>query len=167
VTGNGTKPEKQDAPKPPDKTRRAAVIATVGTVAILGVAYFIAAVVVPVWQARQVVDEFHLLYYTRSALGATIPGRYADRKKEIAELGGPRQAARKLRLYLSLPRSIAPHRRAVVDLLSHCGPSAIPALRKVLNDPDESVRQAARDALKKIRGSEEPPPDAPAARAAP
>ena len=47
----------QASPKPPDRSRRAVILATVGIVVIIGVAVFYVAVVAPILKTRAAVES--------------------------------------------------------------------------------------------------------------
>ncbi len=65
----------------------------------------------------------------------------------LEQLGGAEPALRHLRLYLAMPRWIAPHRAEAVGLLGSCGPGARGRLLAALAEPDGRVRAAAASAL--------------------
>jgi len=127
-------------PKPPDRSRRAAILATVGIVVIMGLAVFVVVWVVPFLQTRAVVQEFQ-----SSCL-------YPDAKPWIRKLGGPEEASRRLRAYLRLPKAVAPHRIAALTMYWQCGARTAREFERLLGDDDRYVRQLAAAALKKIRG---------------
>jgi HEAT repeat protein len=70
----------------------------------------------------------------KSSPDVVVWGRRVER--EIAELGGPEACVRGIRLYLMLPRGVAPHRRQAIDVLGMCGPAAGPTLLGMLSDED-------------------------------
>ena len=70
-----------DTPKPPDRSRRAVILATVGIVVILGVAVFYVAVIAPFLKTRAVVREPPFALVTSNC---------------IERLGGERAALRRL-----------------------------------------------------------------------
>jgi hypothetical protein len=86
--------------------------------------------------------------------------------KQVLELGGPAQAIARLQLYIKLPTRLAPDkdkswyiRSLAADTLGWIGPAAheaLPALSEAMKDENEVVRNAAAEALKKIR-AEQPP----------
>ena len=95
-------------------------------------------VVAPVLQAREAVRR-----WAGGTGGSWVP-------VEIERLGGPDRAARSLSLYLRLPVRWAPMRGDAVVMLGACAKdtdSALPALERLLGDPDASIRQAAAEAL--------------------
>ncbi len=189
---------------PPLRTWRPMAAWTGAILLILGLAWFVGAVVVPVWQTRRVV----LAVYAEEPVGFSMMSRHAQeecRKKAIATLGGPERAATRLKHFLMLPEWANPKRSdtmpplaifdigprgEALELLGHCGRSgaivlagildgndttlcplaalelgeigpeaevAAPALIRKLGDNAESVRSAAAEALKKIRGEEAKP----------
>ena len=115
--------------------------------AALGLAWFVGAVVVPVFEVRAVVREWHT--------GGYHP-MYNDKlfATDIKGLGGPQAGVRKLSLYLLVPESLAPHKEFVVSVLGECGEPAIPKLEKLLKHKNPSIRQAALRALEKVRCAE-------------
>jgi hypothetical protein len=127
------------------------ILWTAGILLALGLAWFVGAVAVPVFEVRAVVRE----WYT----GGYHP-MYKDTffAKDIKGLGGPRAAARKLSLYLHAPESLAPRKEFVVSVLGECGEPAVPELERLLQHRNPSIRQAAARALEKmkIRGGEPP-----------
>ena len=166
--------------QPPLRTWRPIALWTAGILLALGLAWFVGAVVVPVWQTRAAVTRC----YDRRALLARA---LVD---EVDVLGGPDEATQKLGLYLRVPDPLAPHRMIATRMLGECGRCAVPALKSLLDDEDKTVRywaawelgnvgtaaedtapaltraladadgdvrQAAADALKKIRGDEAKP----------
>jgi hypothetical protein len=108
---------------------------TAAILAALALAWFIGAVVVPVWQTRKVVTTYA---HDRNYQAASV---------YIARLGGNRQAARRLRGYLHLPRWVAGERLDAVSLLGCCGEEAAPGLVEMLRDQEMLVRWWATIAL--------------------
>jgi len=144
-----------DQPAPPVRTWRPMALWTAALLLVLGLIWFVAAVAVPVWQTRKVVDD-----YCRKTFGNTQPGTppapgYYE-MQVIEVLGGRAQSARRIDLYLRLPAKSPAHVHSAVYLLGWCGRNAIPVLERILENRDPSVRIAAAEALKKIKG-EEPP----------
>lgn len=130
------------------------VLWTAGILLALGLAWFVGAVVVPVWQVRSKMG--HVQWFVSGPVTKVAGG-----EEIVADLGGQETAARKLTLYLCMPRAVAPNKHYAVVLLRDIGPiakSAIPALEPLLKDADESMRFAAAEALKKIRSEEETKP---------
>jgi hypothetical protein len=65
----------------------------------------------------------------RSVLAAVFEAPAEPAFEEAIErLGGPRAAARKLRIYLSLPGWAAPNKACATRALGHCGPHGAPIL---------------------------------------
>jgi len=120
---------------PPDRTRRAAIFATVGIVAILGLALFFAAVVAPLWQTHKAVREVYFL------LDADWGRRSeADVAKALLDrLGGPERAVDRLIAYRRLPDWMKPDHAGATYLLGWCGPRAVPALLDTLKDDDPNI----------------------------
>ena len=61
----------------------------------------------------------------------------------VQQLGGGTQAVGKLRLYLSMPDSVAAHKGVAVRLLAGCGSSAGPVLNELLDHRSSSIRALA------------------------
>jgi len=136
-------------PTPPDRTRRAVVIATVGIVVILGLAVFYVAVVAPLRATHAVVRDFAptgrrwIADIEFSALSET------DRTA-VVSLGGPEHATRQLACYFRLPRWAGAHRLKTVYLLGCCGSRAVPVLGQALGHTDAELRSAAAWALGEV-----------------
>ncbi len=113
----------EQPPKSP-RTWRPMALWIAGILLALGLAWFIGAVVVPVWQVRSVLKRGPI-------------GHICD--KPIGALGGPDRAARKLDLYLRMPHWLASERKTAVAILGHCGSGRVPALSRVLRDQREAV----------------------------
>ena len=71
----------------------------------------------------------------------------AFNSQAVTELGGPRKALARLRLYLRMPRWVAPDQDTAIGLLAYCGQPALPVLRNLLADEAWVVRISAIDAL--------------------
>jgi hypothetical protein len=130
-----------DAPAPPDRTRRAVILATVGIVVILGLAVFIAIVVVPVWEVRKL-------------MGQMEDGIPSDPSAEIRSLGSKEQAVAKFKVYLACPAWIATRKERVLTIMGHCGEAASPVLLRMLRSNDWQLRAAAAFALGRIESRE-------------
>jgi len=130
---------------PPDRSRRAAIFATLGIVVILGLAVFLIAVL-PLWQTHREVR--------RSAGSAVFATAFKEAlaHKAIARLGGPERAMNRLMAYLRLPDWIKPDRAGATLLLGWCGPRAMPVLLQTFNDPNAntSLLLSAIEALGRI-----------------
>ena len=125
---------------PPDKTRRAVILATVGIVVILGLAMFYVAVVAPLRETHKVVQSSNPRYASASL----------TRDQAIERFDGPERGARRLVTYLRLPRWMEADRCGAVYLLGRCGVRAVPALVRILRDTDDEVRAWAAEALGEI-----------------
>jgi hypothetical protein len=88
----GDMPETGDQPNPPKPVRtwRPMVAWTLGILAALGLAWFVGAVAVPVWTTKAIVTA----YATQEI----------DEPTAIERLGGQEAAARRLALYLRMPK---------------------------------------------------------------
>lgn len=108
----------------PGPSRKAIVGWGVGMFLVLGLAWFVGGVVVPVRRTADVLRERDAARsITREQTAA-----FLDR------LGGPGPARKRLELYLRLPPGVARHRRQAVLLLRDCGLSA--------HSPREQMEQA-------------------------
>jgi len=115
------------APTPPDRTRRAAILATVGIVVILGLAVFVTAYAASVFRTQEVVQA-----YAMDKL---------EWSEAITALGGPEQAVGKLSLYFRamdwLPRKQGrplpwDEAEAIRSLLVLCGEPSVPVFTRWL-----------------------------------
>jgi len=104
-----------------------------GQLLALGLIWFIAAVVVPVWQVRQVVKGLPEDYRVESA---------ATCAQAVERLGGKDAAARKLAIYLRMPERIAPFRGEAVFVLAATGEAGIPAMIRNIGHPSMEVSSA-------------------------
>jgi HEAT repeat protein len=123
----------EQPPAKPGPSRKAIIGWTVVMLAVLGLAWFVGAIVVPVWQVRSVVAYFET---------------WGDVDEEaFKELGDHATAARKTYFYIRVSgrsESLAPYRSNAIAVLSLCERSAVPYLVELLRDPDvETRRQAA------------------------
>lgn len=117
---------------------------------VLSLAWFVGAVVVPVWQVKSGIAR---VGWVMSGPVTHIPGG----KELIAELGGSASASTKLELYLRMPKMLASERLEAIEVLAEIDPpakGAIPILERLLKDEDELVSMAAASTLKKIRDEE-------------
>jgi len=133
-------------------SRKAIIGWTAFMLAGLALAYFIGAVVAPVWktratirQAREDRDPDARGDFLRTVLPG-CPGAEA----RVSDLGGQERALDCLRLYLRLPTPIAPDKCYAVLLLGHCGDSAVPLLSELLHDQKAQVRNCATAALWRV-----------------
>ena len=118
---------------------------TVGILLAAGLAWFAGAVVMPVWQTKRVVYRYNHTIADVNPLDA------------VDELGGPRKAARRLGLFVRMPRWITGpddpgsadggDRLVAINLLGFCGKVAVPALIKELHSPSPMCRAHAARSL--------------------
>jgi HEAT repeats len=78
-----------------------------------------------------------------------------DSDKVVSQLGGPSEARRQLLVYISQPEWCASARTMAVYALVGCGEEATPDLKRLCQHKDKYVRQAAAEALKKIKAKQE------------
>ncbi len=116
-------------------------------VLLAGGALLCSAVVVPFLRTRSAVADYFLLSANAMHRSIRIQPPGALETKAVQDLGGEKQAARGLALYLRLPRSLAPHRQSAIVLLGFCGPAGTGGLTRLLGDDDPSVRRAAAASL--------------------
>ena len=107
----------------------------------LGLAWFIGAVAVPVWQIRRIVAEARVL----------------DPQAAVERLGGEAAAARKLAMYRRLPAWLAPYNQPFeVDLFGYCGQAGAPHLIDIIRREAGETRLCALKAFTfKIRAPRE------------
>jgi HEAT repeat protein len=120
-------------PAPPLRTWRPMAAWTAGLLLVLGLIWFAAAVVAPLWQVRAVLEQVR---------HGGVPAGEA-----VQLLGGSERAAVSVGLYLRLPNRIVGNRREACDLLLSCDLSGGKGLAYLLGDPDESTAALAGHAL--------------------
>jgi len=132
--------EPADQSTPPLRTWRPMALWSVGILLALGLAWFVGAVAVPVWQTQKVVQaclEHRSTYdecMQQNAVG-------------IQQLGGPAKAASKLYLYARLPWISWQHGSVATSLLQYCGKDSVPALCGLLKHRHREVRERAARVL--------------------
>jgi len=104
-------PDTTDQPAPPPRTWRPMALWSAAIVAALGLAWFVAAVVVPACRTRRLVE----LYST-----AGIGDKVAVAEDVIRELGGPENAVSRLAQYVRLPARLAPRKYDGLMLIAYC-----------------------------------------------
>jgi len=124
-----------NAPPPPEAkpglSRKAIIGWSVAMLAVLVLAWFVGAVVVPAWKTRRVVEASTIL------LSSVRPMKRSD---ALRELGGPEEAAKRLSFYLRLPNWIADQKPTAVLLLGCCGEAGIEPLIRVARSNDRRLR---------------------------
>jgi hypothetical protein len=122
----------QQMPKP--RTWRPMAAWTAGILLALGLAWFVGAMVLPVWQVRTILMD---------------KGNYqmGSLNVDVARLGGKESSARTLSIYMQLPDKLAPRKRWCVRLLEECGDYGVPAIKKALRSSDIYARLEAGDWL--------------------
>ena len=113
-------PDRADQPEPskPVRTWRPILLWAAGLLLALGLAWFIGAVTVPIWQVRAAVAHTDI---------------------DVARLGGPSAAIRKVDLYLRMPDRIAPGKDLTMLIMGRCGSEATPYLIDILRR-EQNVR---------------------------
>jgi len=115
------------------------ILWSAGIVLVLGLAWFVGAVVWPVWLTRKVV-----LAYSGPDAYVMMAG-YHD--AAIAHLGGQELAARRLTLYLRLSPAVAPHKVVALRLLRECGPWGVAPLTSALRSDRPALQRTASSLL--------------------
>lgn len=133
------------APSKPPRTWGPVLLWTVGILLALGLAWFVGAVVYPVYRTRAVVDDF----WRELRCGPDLPPAEEEKavKESVRLLGGPERAAGNVRLYLALPDSLALHKMDSLALLGGCGRHGSLVLADVLAGHDSRLRDAAISVL--------------------
>ena len=124
----------EDTGSKPPRTWRPMALWTAGILVVLGLTWSMAAVAVPLWQVHAVVKE------VENARGG--PVTLTNRM-----LNEPRQAARKIRLYLRVVRPANSSKNAAYMLLLTCNARCIPAALDGLADENPNIRLASVHAL--------------------
>jgi len=145
-------PADQPAATRPPRTWRPMALWSAVLVLVLGVAWAVTVVVASVWQVRDVLE-----HYPGEAGGELCPMDLAQVRADIGRLGGGGAAARKIRLYLRMPRALADRKQVAVLMLPACEVGAdtvVPIVTALTRDSQEDVRSSARKALEELRGIE-------------
>jgi HEAT repeat protein len=126
-------PNAADQPSSPLRTWRPMAAWTAGILVVLGLTWFVAAVVVPVWQVRGEVARAHSSLTTIAEPTYAWPTDSKTRKQYV----------RRLSLYLRVPDLFAPNKARATRMLGQFGYDAMPELLKALRHRDAEVRQYA------------------------
>jgi hypothetical protein len=119
-------------PAGPPRTWRPVVLWTAGILLALGLAWFVGAVVVPVWRVRETLSGM-----SEGRLGVT---------EAIDRLGGPRLAAKLLTHYMRLP--LTSDSRGLVVLLLACSlPEGTEIIADNLNSGPVKMRRCLAQSL--------------------
>lgn len=119
----------------------------------LALAWFVGAVVVPVWRTRTAVVKFHRRACSGRAEGDYLGGLLLTKhfyRPLVKELGGPEKACSKLGWYVRMPAGMVPHRDCATRALGLCGKPAVAALESALTDDKGEIRWATANALEWI-----------------
>ncbi len=122
-------------------SRKAVILWTAVMFAVLGLAWFVGAWVVPVWRTREIVAACKEPY--GDAWDKTCPDA-------VAALGGSERAARHLAIYVRLPDWVAPGKYEAFGILASCGRPAAPVLADNVKSPDRERRNLAVRALERL-----------------
>jgi hypothetical protein len=137
---------------PPLRTWRPMAAWTVGILLALGMAWFVGAVVVPVWQVHSAIKnrwlrrDFYASYSVPRDPFQTehdIMFGTSDHVRAMWDLGGPTDAAHKLDIFIRLPAVPATEKLAAVRVLSYCKGAALPVLFKIMGNTDTHLRCVA------------------------
>jgi hypothetical protein len=137
----------------PLRTWRPMAAWTAAILLALGLAWFVGAVAVPVWQVRSALPTPYQLDW-RGPVEQAENGPLAEEgnqlmrvwgfeKRAIDRLGGCERAVRRLSFYLRAPRWLAPDKLHAFRFLVWCEQPARPAILEAMEDPDPSIRLAA------------------------
>jgi HEAT repeat protein len=135
----------------PDKSgpsRKAIVGWGVGMLVVLGLAWFAAAVVWPVWQVHNSIEDMLEEAPKLQSMGLS----WSDRQElpYVEDLGGREATFAKMRMYLRMPKFVVRHRPRAAYLLHWGGERALPVLEGTLADADPEVRKSALGALMSV-----------------
>ena len=146
-------PEPTEQASKPLRTWRPMAAWTAAILLALGLIWFVAAAVVPVWQVRSRLNGLgHFEWKSEQIEDAAYNHQGLSL---VAEVGGQRRCAWALRVYVSLmPENLAPRKYEAVRCAAFCGEPGRALLESLQGSADPDVRQAAAEALKKIRGEE-------------
>jgi hypothetical protein len=112
------------------------VLWSAGILLMLGLAWFVGAVVVPVWQVHRELVRFRL------EIKRVGSGRYSE---VVPRLGGPDRAISSIRLYLLMPTRLADKKGSALGVLGCCGKRAVPVLTRAIRDADPNVPYSDKD----------------------
>jgi len=125
---------------PPLRTWRPMAAWSAGILLVLGLVWFVGAVVVPVWQVHRLAATYEMVHEVRTPTN---------------ELGDPSEATRKIRLYLRLPSFVARHKLPAIVALGCYGTPGLASLLELSCSADEEVRaQAYVGILRHAEGDE-------------
>lgn len=136
--------------KPP-ATWRPLILWSAAIVLALALAWFVGAVVIPAYQVHSTIRNIHAILYR-----PTSEPLNADSFVKV--LGGPEHAARKLSIYLRLPKKLIcrtrpppdDERAIAIELLAACGKPGVGPLIREMKHPEPYMRMLAASALGRI-----------------
>ena len=157
-------PEPADQPAKPLRTWRPMALWTAGLLLVLGLIWFVAAVVVPVFETRNVVRRCVASAYRTRGLPIKWDmwqQPHAAEKQAIDNLGGPQKAVTRLRIFRMAPDWVTEqgaqpdhfhfsNKEWSVLLLGYCGQSGTVELIPMLQDSREGRRILALVAVYRI-----------------
>jgi HEAT repeat protein len=135
----------------PLRTWRPMVLWSAGVLLVLGLAWFLMAVVVPVCRVHAAAERIANL---REAPFVDSLQQLALEAEEVQKLGGSERAARRIVLYLRLTRGSTRRHPEAVWMLRQCNPAATDHLIGLLRDSDSKVRCIAAECLGDSRARE-------------
>jgi hypothetical protein len=118
---------------------------TAGIVLALGLAWFVGAVVVPVWQVRGVLRR-------NASMEHNWIAALADGPQLAAQLGSSQTATHKLAMYIQVPRFVAPRKQSAMYLLLSCGEEGYQSIRTFFKVGDVEQRVCATKAVLFMKG---------------
>jgi hypothetical protein len=131
---------------------------TAGILLALGLAWFVGAVVVPVWQVHAAIKKANMgsvtFAYSMDSPQDRIEDAiacWAEDEVARASLGGAETAAWKLNVYLAAPGWAAAYKQAAVRMATCCGKPGLPALIRALAEGDPDVRRQAVAGIYRVR----------------
>ncbi len=114
----------------------------------IGLAWFVGAVVVPVWQVERAMAKYMGGY-------GHYPEPNYNLSSVIEDLGGEPAAARKISVYMTLPDCVARRKVMAFYPLKLCGAAGVPPLRALLEKGDDVRRLQAIGELQYIAFTED------------
>jgi hypothetical protein len=130
---------------PPLRTWRPMAAWTAAILLALGLAWFVGAVVVPVWQVRRVLPNFP------GAPDATWDDVVYKGYMYAPQLGPPESAAHKLSTYIRAPNFVAPRKNLAMHLLRFCREDGRRRIELFRKDSNPELRVLALQALRMFK----------------
>jgi len=146
-------------PSPPLRTWRPMAAWTGGILLALGLAWFVGAVVVPVFETRTVIRRCVASNRAAIEFPRMVKSAKQDQLEAIEHLGGARNAVRRLRIFRHAPdwfteRGAQPddlrNKDWAILLLGHCGQPGAAELVPMLRDGQKRTQLLALMALERL-----------------